>query len=104
MCWSNTVTSPSPQISKWKEKINIDLSLFFLIDRYGIYLRSSSSNIDFSMCMTSLEKIIPVVQELNKWHCDVVHRLKHNTCDNFAYFVIKSEYYRQNLNHLLYLH
>ena len=101
MCWSNTVTSASPQIPKLKEKINIDLLLLFLVGIYGIYLRSSSSNIDFSMCMTSLEKIITVVQELNKWHCDKVHRLKHNACDNFADFVIRSEFYWQNLNLLL---
>ena len=81
MCWSNTVTSPSPQISKLKEKINIDLLLLFLVGRYGIYLRSSFSNIDLSMCMSSLEKIIPVGPELYKWHCDVVHGLKHNACD-----------------------
>ena len=101
MCWSNTVTSPSPQIPKLKEKINIDLQLLFLVGIYGIDLRSCSSNIDFSMCMTSLEKIIAVVQELNKWHCDVVHRLKGNACDNFADFVIRSEFYWQNLNHSL---
>ena len=104
MCSSNTVTSQSPQISKLKEKINIDLLLFFLVGRCGIYLRSSSSNIDFSIRMTSLEKIVPVVQALNKWQCDIVQRLKHNACDSFADFVIRSEFYWQHLNHLLYLH
>ena len=75
--------------------------MLFLVGIYGIDLRSSSSNIDFSMCMTSLEKIIAVVQELNKWHCDVVHRLKHNACDNFADFVIRSDFYLQILNHTI---